>query len=81
MEIPLEKPSESKNIHQNVFRQQFFYNNGTCTAHSVRNKPFLAGSKYLLPGVKVGSKINILGSKIWWPYNSPLAICIGSFQI
>ena len=41
---------------------------------------FLAGSKYL-PPVKVGSKTNILGSKIWWPFNSPLAICTGSCQI
>ena len=41
---------------------------------------FLAGSKYLLPSVKVGSKTNILVSKIWWPYNSPLAICTGSCQ-
>ena len=23
----------------------------------------------------------VLGSKIWWPYNRPLAICIGSCQI
>ena len=42
---------------------------------------FLAGSKYLLPSVKVGSKTNILGSKIWWSYNSPLAICTGGFQV
>ena len=41
---------------------------------------FLAGSNYLLPSVKVGSKTNILGSKMW-PYNSPLAICRGSCQI
>ena len=28
---------------------------------------FLAGSKYLLPRVKFGSRTNILDSKIWLP--------------
>ena len=44
-------------------------------------RTFLAGSKYLLPSVKAGSKTNILGSKIWWPYNGPVAVCTGSYQI
>ena len=42
---------------------------------------FLADSKYLLPGVKVGSKTNITGGKNWWPYYSPLAICTSSCKI
>ena len=33
---------------------------------------FFAGSKYLLPGVKVGSKTNITGGKNWWSVTSHL---------
>ena len=41
----------------------------------------LVGGKYCLASVKVGSKINIPGGKIWWPYNSLFAICTGRCQI
>ena len=33
---------------------------------------FLADSKFLLPGVKVGSKTNITDSENWWPVRAHL---------
>ena len=38
---------------------------------SVLEINFLAGSKYLLPGIKGSSKTNVPSSKHWWPYNNP----------
>ena len=49
--------------------------------HAVLDINFLAGSKYLLFTVKVGSKTNILGEKIGGHITAPLAICTGSCQI
>ena len=42
---------------------------------------FLSGSKYLIPSVKVGSKTNILGSKIGGHITAHFDICTGSYQI